>query len=110
METSIMVPPTFLVPSPKSLLAREMQDMISNCAHTHTQRTSNTHTHTLNRWCLGGAADGLGLLGGVVAVLVLHLVDLGDILLLGLLGRQGVVDHLLPGVVLGLALFWGVSC
>ncbi len=55
-------------------------------------------------------ADGLGLLVLVVAVLALQLLDLGDVALLCLLGRDALLGHLLPGVVLGLALFsrgWG---
>lgn len=49
-------------------------------------------------------ANGLGLLVLVVPVLGLHLLDLGDVLLLRLLDRDAVVDRRLPGVVLGLAL------
>lgn len=56
---------------------------------------------------LSRSTDGLGLLSLVVAVFRLHLLDLGDVLLLCLLGCESVVDDLLPGVVLGLALFWG---
>lgn len=53
-------------------------------------------------------ADGLGLLAGVVAVGSLELLDEGDVLGLGLLGGGAVVDLLLPGVLLGLALRVGV--
>jgi hypothetical protein len=49
-------------------------------------------------------ANGLGLLVLVVAVLALHLLDLGDVLLLRLLGGDAVLDGRLPRVVLGLAL------
>ena len=49
-------------------------------------------------------ADGLGHLALVVPVLALELLDLGGVLLLGLLGRDAVVDQRLPRVVLGLAL------
>lgn len=60
------------------------------------------YTFSLN---LSRTTDGLGLLGLVIAVFRLELLNLGDILLLGLLGGETVVDSLLPGVVLGLALF-----
>lgn len=49
-------------------------------------------------------ADGLGDLVGVEAVGLLELVDEVDVLGLGLLGGGAVVDLLLPGVLLGLAL------
>ena len=48
--------------------------------------------------------NSLGLLVRIVPVLLLHLLDLGDVLLLGLLGGESVVDGGLPSVVLGLAL------
>lgn len=47
---------------------------------------------------------GLGLLVGIVAVLLLHLFDLGNVLLLSLLRGDAVINGLLPRVVLGLAL------
>ena len=50
------------------------------------------------------AADSLGLLVLVVAVLGLHLLDELDVLLLGLLGGEVVVNNLLPCVLLRLAL------
>jgi hypothetical protein len=55
---------------------------------------------------VGGAlsADGLGDLVGIEAVRVLELVDEVDVLGLGLLGSGALVDLLLPGVLLGLAL------
>jgi hypothetical protein len=49
-------------------------------------------------------ANGLGLLVLVVAVLGLHLLDLGNVLLLRLLGADAILDGRLPRVVLGLAL------
>jgi hypothetical protein len=49
-------------------------------------------------------ADGLGLLVGVIPVCVLHLLDLGNVLLLRLLDGEPIPDSLVPGVVLGLAL------
>lgn len=49
--------------------------------------------------------NGLGDLVGVVAVLLLELLDEFDVLALGLLrGELVLLDGLLPGVVLGLAL------
>jgi hypothetical protein len=54
---------------------------------------------------LSRGADGLGLLVLVVAVLGLQGLDEGDVLLLGLGGSQALVDELLPGGLLGLALF-----
>lgn len=57
--------------------------------------------------CWGAArlrADGLGLLVGVVAVLLLERVDEGDVLLLGLLRGEVIVDDLLPRALLRLAL------
>jgi hypothetical protein len=50
------------------------------------------------------SADGLGDLVGVEAVRLLELVDEVDVLGLGLLGGGALVDLLLPGVLLGLAL------
>ena len=50
-------------------------------------------------------ANSLGGLVLVVAVLGLHLLDLGDVLGLSLLGGETLVDILGPRVVLGLALF-----
>lgn len=50
-------------------------------------------------------ADGLGLLVRVESVRGLHLLDLGDIFLLGLLHRDAVVNSLLPRLQLGLALW-----
>jgi hypothetical protein len=47
---------------------------------------------------------GLGLFVGIVAVLLLHLLDLGNVLLLSLLRGDAVINGLLPRVVLGLAL------
>jgi len=52
-------------------------------------------------------ADGLGDLVGVEAVGLLELVDEVDVLGLGLLGSGAIVDLLLPGVLLGLALQFG---
>lgn len=52
------------------------------------------------------AADDFGLLGRVEAVLRLELLDLGDVLLLGLLGGETLVDVALPGPQLSLALWW----
>lgn len=49
-------------------------------------------------------ADGLGHLVGVVAVCCLGLLDGGHVALLGCLGRDALVDDLLPGALLGLAL------
>lgn len=48
--------------------------------------------------------DSLGLLVGVEAVGLLHALDLGHVLLLRLLGGDALVDELLPGVLLCLAL------
>lgn len=59
---------------------------------------------------LSRSTNGLGLLGLVIAVFRLELLDLGDVLLLGLLGGEAVVNNLLPGIVLGLALFIGRLC
>lgn len=50
------------------------------------------------------SANGLGLLVLIVAVRLLHLLDLGDVLLLRLLGRDTLVNCGFPGLVLGLAL------
>lgn len=50
-------------------------------------------------------ANSLGLLVLVISVLGLHLLDEGDVLLLGLVGvAAGVLDGLLPGALLCLAL------
>lgn len=49
-------------------------------------------------------ADGLGDLVRVEAELGLELLDESDVLLLGSLGAGALVDDLLPGVALGLAL------
>jgi hypothetical protein len=50
------------------------------------------------------SANGLGLLGGIVAQRNLELLDESDIALLGIVGSGALVDLLLPSVVLGLAL------
>jgi hypothetical protein len=49
-------------------------------------------------------AELLGLLVGVKAVRLLQALDLGDVALLGRLGRDALVDNLLPRALLGLAL------
>ena len=51
------------------------------------------------------AADSLGFLVLIVAVLGLHLLDERDVLLLGLLGGDILVNNLLPCVLLRLALY-----
>lgn len=53
------------------------------------------------------STDGLGDLVRVVAARRLELLDEGDVLLLGLLGGDALVDDLLPRVLLGLALYVG---
>jgi len=50
------------------------------------------------------SANSLGLLVLIVAVRLLHLLDLGDVLLLRLLGCDTLVNRGFPGLVLGLAL------
>lgn len=50
-------------------------------------------------------ADSLGDLVLVKAVLGLELLDESDVALLGLLGGDALVDNLLPGTLLGLALY-----
>ena len=52
-------------------------------------------------------SNGLGDLVGVVAVLLLELLNESNVPLLGLLGGDTLVDKLLPGVLLGLALYCG---
>lgn len=51
--------------------------------------------------------NSLGLLVLIIAILGLHLLNLGHVLLLSLLGRDALVDELLPRAVLGFALFGG---
>lgn len=55
------------------------------------------------------STNSLGLLVLVIAVLGLHLLDLGHVPLLRLLRRDALLDDRLPGVVFGLALFVGVN-
>lgn len=77
----------------------KFRDSLSNLLHPYYP--------LLPKWLLNLLpANCLGYLVRVVSVGGLHLLDLGDILLLRLLGRGALVHLLLPGLELSLALYY----